>query len=255
MPTYEEELRRLTPQVRRIVAGALFPKKVVGRGMENVPPTGPVILVSNHCGSIKDPSALYRVVSRPLFFNANRMLFNREELDFLIRKHLKRHFKSYGLALNGMLGPLKALFVRFVSKNIARIGTIPADMYDQGNQTAVALFMEYLKAGRALVSMQGRGRVHPDEPNPYVKKFGRGVPYIVYRLRTEEGMDIPVVPLSIFGTQRAWGIPGRIRVNIGPPLYIRDHLGGERDAVVERFRAALQAAVERRLLESLRDPF
>ena len=255
MLNYEKELRRFTPQIKRIVNFALFPKRVVGRGAEHVPETGPVILISNHCGAIKDPSALYRVVSRPLFFNANRMLFNRDELDFLVRKHLRRHFRSYGLALDRMLGPLKALFVRFVSTNIARIGTIPADMYDRSNRPAVALFMEYLRAGRALVSMQGRGRVHPDERNPYVKTFGRGVPYIAYRLKTEEGLDVPVVPMSIFGTQRAWGIPGRVRVNIGPPLFIRNHLSDDGDAVVERFRAALQSAVEKLLLESLRVSF
>ncbi|MCX6567189.1 MAG: hypothetical protein NTW38_12355 [Candidatus Aminicenantes bacterium] len=254
-PAFEEGLRRFTPQIKRIVNFALFPKKVVGHGVGHVPETGPVILVSNHCGAIKDPAALYRIISRPLFFNANRMLFNRAELDFLIRKHLRRHFKSYGLALDRMLGPFKTMFVRFVSTNIARVGTIPADMYDQSNRAAVALFMEYLRAGRVLVSMQGRGRVHPDERNPYVKTFGCGVPYIAYRLKTEEGLDVPVVPLSIFGTQRPWGIPGRIQVNIGPPLFIRDHLGGDSDAVVERFRFALQTAVERLLNESLGDSF
>jgi 1-acyl-sn-glycerol-3-phosphate acyltransferase len=251
MPSYEEELLRFNPQIRRIVSFALFPKRVVSRGGENIPATGPVILVSNHCGAMKDPAALFRIVSRPLFFNANRMLFNREELDFLVRKHLRRHFKDYGLALNRMIGPLKRPFVRFVSTNIARVGTIPADMYDQSNRSAVDLFMDYLRAGRAVVSMQGRGRVHPDEPNPFVKSFGRGVPYIAYRLKTEDNMDVPVVPLSIFGSQRMWGIPGKIRVNIGPPLFARDYLGGDSEAAVERFRAALQAAVEKLLRESL----
>ncbi len=255
MPTTEEELLRFKPQIERIVRLALFPKKVVECGAEHIPETGPVILISNHCGTIKDPAALFRIVPRPLFFNANRMLFNRDELDFLIRKHLRRHFKSYGLALDRMLGPLKAMFVRFVSTNIARLGTIPADMYDRSNLSAVALFMEYLRAGRALVSMQGRGRVHPDERNPYVKAFGRGVPYIAYRLKTEEGLDVPVVPLSIFGTQRAWGVPGKVRVNIGRPLFIRDYLGGDSEAAVERFRAALQSTVEKLLRESLRDSF
>jgi len=255
MPTFEEELRRLTPQIERIVRFALFPKRVVWRGAEHVPEAGPVLLVGNHCGAIKDPAALYRAVRRPLFFNANRMLFNRAEVDFLIRKHLRRHMKGFGLALDRMLGPFKAMFVRFVSANIGRFGTIPADMYDQSNQSAVALFMDYLRAGRAVVSMQGRGRVHPDDPNPYVRAFGRGVPYIAYRMKDEDGIDVPVVPFSIFGTQLAWGIPAKIRVNIGRPVYIRDYLTGDKDETVERFRAALQTAVERLLVESLRDPF
>ena len=100
-----------------------------------------------------------------------------------------------------------------------------------------------------------RGRVPPDDPNPYVRRFGRGIPYIAFRMKAGEGLDIPVVPLSIFGTQRAWGIPGKIRVNVGLPLYIRDFLGGDINETVERFRAALQEAVERLLVESLRNPF
>ncbi|MBN1940515.1 MAG: hypothetical protein JW843_13080 [Candidatus Aminicenantes bacterium] len=253
MPNFEEELVRFTPQIERVVRFALFPKRVVSRGAGHVPESGPVLLVGNHCGAIKDPSALYRAVRRPLFFNANRMLFNRADVDFLIRKHLRRHLKGFGLAFDRMLGPFKAMFVKFVSANIGRIGTIPADMYDQSNRSAVELFMEYLSAGRAVVSMQGRGRVHPDDPNPYVRAFGRGVPFIAYRMKAEEGVDIPVVPFSIFGTQRPWGVPGRVRVNIGPPLFIRDYESGNKDATVERFRAVLQGTVERLLVESLGD--
>lgn len=255
MSTYEEELARIRPVVNRLIAGVLAAKRVVSRGIENVPASGPVILISNHCGAFKDVAAVFRTVSRPLFFNANRMLFNRDELDFLVRKHLKRHLKSFGLALDRILGPLKKMFVRFVSTNIGRVGTIPADMYDKSNLAAVDLFIEYLRAGRAVVSMQGRGRVHPDDPNPYVRVFGRGVPYIAYRLKTEYGLDVPVVPFSIFGSQRMWGIPGKIRVNIGPPMFIRDQLGPDSETSVERFRAALQAAVEDRLMETLKNPF
>ena len=252
MPTYEEELRRLKPRIDLVVCGALFGKRIIVRGLGHIPLAGPLILISNHCGSIKDPSVVYRIAPRPVFFNANRMLFNRVELYFLIRKHLRRHLGGLGLALDFLLGPAKTLFVRFAATNIARFGTIPVDMYDQSKRAAVESFMTYLREGKALVSMQGRGRVHPDERNPYVKAFGRGVPYVAYRLKVEERRDIPIVPIAIFGTQRPWGIPGRIRVNIGPPLWVGDYLGGTADEVVERFRRALQSAVEKLLLEIIR---
>jgi len=45
---------------------------------------------------------------------------------------------------------------------------------------------------------------------------------------------------------------GRVRVNIGPPLYVRDHLAGSMDETVERFRHALQSGVEKLLLEIIR---
>jgi 1-acyl-sn-glycerol-3-phosphate acyltransferase len=255
MPTIEDELAHLKPVIGRLAAGVLFAKRVVSRGLKYIPASGPVILVSNHCGAFKDVAAVFKIVARPVFFNANRMLFDREEFDFLIGKHLRRHFRDFGQAVYRMIGPLRRPFVRYISTNIGRIGTIPADMYDKSNQSAVALFMEYLRAGRAVVSMQGRGRVHPDDPNPYVRAFGRGVPYIAYRLKSENGLDVPVVPLSIFGSQRMWGIPGKIRVNIGPPLFVKDYLGPDGETSVERFRAALQAAVELRLVESLANPF
>lgn len=255
MSTAEAELARFKPVIDRLASGVLFAKRVVSRGIENVPASGPVILVSNHCGAFKDVAALFRVVSRPVFFNANRMLFNRGEFDFLVRKHLRRHLKDFGLALDRLAGPLKTVFVRYVSTNISRIGTIPADMYDKSNRSAVDLFVEYLRAGRAVVSMQGRGRVHPEDPNPYVRAFGRGVPYVAYRLKTEYGLDVPVVTFSIFGSQRMWGIPGKIRMNIGPPMFIKDWLGPDSETSVERFRAALQGNVERLLVESLRRPF
>jgi 1-acyl-sn-glycerol-3-phosphate acyltransferase len=252
MTTFEDELRRSTPLIRLIVGGFLLGKRIVVRGREHIPRTGPVLLIGNHCGAYKDAATIYRVAPRPIFYNANRMLFNRAELDFLVRKHLKRHLGRAGLALDLLLGPFKALFVRFASTNIARFGTIPVDMYNLGRRGAVEMFKDYLRQGRALVSLQGRGRVHPEEPNPYMKPFGRGVAYIAASLEAEEGLSVPVVPLAFFGTQRPWGIPGRIDVNVGPPRFARDFFAADLDETVERFTLALQTDVHRLILEIIR---
>ncbi len=55
---------------------------------------------------------------------------------------------------------------------------------------------------------------------------------------------MPVTPVAIYGAQRPWIIPGRILIAAGPPLFARDHLDGDFDASVLRFKAALEAAVQ-----------
>jgi hypothetical protein len=47
-------------------------------------------------------------------------------------------------------------------------------------------------------------------------------------------------------------VPNRIKVNVGPPMFIKDYwVGGERETV-ERFRAALEKTVTSLLFQSLR---
>jgi len=74
---------------------------------------------------------------------------------------------------------------------------------------------------------------------------------MAYNLYKERGLDGPVTPLSIFGTHIMWGVPATIKVNVGPPLHIRDHWTGEEVSTVEAFRAALERTVAGLFRESL----
>jgi hypothetical protein len=47
-------------------------------------------------------------------------------------------------------------------------------------------------------------------------------------------------------------VPGPIRVNVGPPLYIKDFWGGTEAEIVERFRAAQEKTVSSLLVQSLK---
>jgi 1-acyl-sn-glycerol-3-phosphate acyltransferase len=145
--------------------------------------------------------------------------------------------------INFILNPYKWVFVDYVSSNIARVGAIPVDLLGSKKE-AIAICEDYLRRGRAIVSLQGRGRVDPAEKNPYMKPFGRGMALVAYDMRVRDGIDVPVTPLALFGTQWPWMIPGTIRVHVGEPLFARDHLRATLEASVEAFTDALERRVD-----------
>jgi len=249
-PSYEDELKRLGKAIRILTDAALFPKKVEVRGRENFVGEGPNLIIGNHIGSYKDVGLLFRIVPRPIFFTANKMIFTKKQFNFLVRKHLHRHLKDFGLFINLMLKPFKSLIVDYISSNIARIGTIPVDMY-HSNRENIESCQRYLRAGKAVITLQGRGRVKPKEPNPYVAQFKRGASIMAHNL-SREGIPVPVTPLAIFGTHIAFPVPGTIIVNVGPAMFIEDFRRGDESATIEAFRQALEARVKSLLLEILR---
>ncbi len=251
MASFEEELKRLERPVRRLTNIVLFPKKVEVRGAPNFVAEGPNIIVGNHIGSQKDVGLLLRIVPRPIFFTANKMIFNRDDLSFLVRLHLQRHLKGFGPVVHLLLNPFYALAVDFVSSHIANVGSIPVDL-DGGRAAAIRKCEAYLKQGRAVVTLQGRGRIDPKDPNPYVKTFRRGASVMAWHLFEEDGTDVPVTPLAIFGTHLPFPIPGTIRVHVGEPMYIRDHRAPDAAGTIERFRAALQGRVTELFMEIIR---
>lgn len=248
MATYEEEYRRFQPVIRRLTFISLLGKKVEVRRAENFVREGPNIIVGNHCGAFKDVAVLLSVVPRPIFFTANKMIFSKKDFDFLIRKHLRRHMKDFGLVVNAALNPLKYLFSRYISTNIAKVGTIPVDIYS-GKREAMKLCQEYLQKGRAIIALQGRGRVHPQAAHPYIAPFKRGASILAYNLFYDNGIAVPVTPLAMFGTHKPLGVPAKVGVNVGEPMYITGHLGSGFGETVENFRKAVEARVKALFIE------
>lgn len=249
MPTFEEEYERIERFVKIVSRGMLFPKRIDLRGGENFVREGPNIIVGNHIGSYKDVAILLLTVPRMIFFTANKMIFNREEASQLVLRHLRRHMGKLGGFVHLLLNPFYSYMVHFVSTHAARVGSIPVDIYGSKRES-IFRCQDYLRKGRAVIALQGRGRVHPNDPNPYVKSFRRGVSIMAYNLCEKEGLSVPVTPLSIFGTHIMWGVTGRVRVHVGPPLWIKDFWGGSEAETVERFRAALERRVAGLLHES-----
>ena len=250
MATFEEEYRRIEKFVDFITKFFLLPKKTEIRGRENFVMEGPNVIVGNHIGSYQDVSVLIRTRPRLTYFTANKEIFTKEGASALVSRHLHRHMGKFGGVIHFILNPFYAFMVDYVSSNIARIGTIPVDL--RGSKRASVLrCQEYLKKGRAIVALQGRGRVQPKDPNPYVAGFRRGVSIMVYNIYKESGVSVPVTPLSIFGTHIIWGVPATIKVNVGRALHIKDHWTGDEVSTVERFRLTLERTVSGLLRESL----
>ena len=250
MSTYEEEFQRIHKFVDGVTRLLLLPKKIELRGGENSVREGPNIIVGNHIGSYKDVAILLRTVPRMIYFTANKMIFNRQEASELVLRHLHRHMGRFGGFVHLVLNPFYSYMVDFVSGHIAKIGSIPVDMYGSKRESILKC-QEYLKKGRAVIALQGRGRVHPKDPNPYVKSFRRGVSIMAYNLYKERGLSVPVTPLSIFGTHIMWGVPATIKVNVGRPLLVQNYWTGEEISTVEKFRAALEQTVSGLFRESL----
>lgn len=250
MTTFEEEFRHVKKVLDWATWLFLLPKKVDLRGGENFVREGPNIIVGNHIGSYKDVSILLRQVPRMIYFTANKAIFKKEDAAELVETHLHRHMGRFGGVIHFILMPFYAYMVDYVSSHIARIGTIPVDLYGSKRESILRC-QDYLRKGRAVIALQGRGRVQPKDPNPYVAGFRRGVSIMAYNLFKEIGLAVPVTPLSIFGTHIMWGVPATIKVNVGRPLFIRDFWTGEETTTVEKFRSALEHTVSGLLRESL----
>ncbi len=118
MPTHEEEYYRLMPLLRRICNFFLWGKKLIIEGEENFVKAGGNIIVGNHIGSFKDVSLLFRIVSRPIFFTANKNIFNRKDFSKLVRKHLRRHMGKLGVFLNDPLANNGSIELWFDGKQV-----------------------------------------------------------------------------------------------------------------------------------------
>ena len=251
MASFESELKRLEKGILRLTNLALFPKKIEVWGRENFVLQGPNIIVGNHIGSQKDVGLLFKIVPRPIFFTANKMIFNEGDLSFLVRKHLHRHLKDFGLFLHLLLNPFYALVVNYISSNIARVGSIPVDL-DGGRAEAIRKCEDYLRKGRAVVTLQGRGRVDPRDAHPYIKRFRHGASVMAYDLYQGERLSVPVTPLAIFGTHVPFPVPGTVKINVGEPMYVKDYLRGAASETIEAFRDALEKRVRSLFLAIIR---
>jgi 1-acyl-sn-glycerol-3-phosphate acyltransferase len=242
MTTIDREFQRMRPAFDRWASFVLIGKKIIAEGTENFIEQGPSIIVGNHIGTVKDIAAFYKVFPRTFVCTANRMIMDKNELDFLIRKHLKRHFKEIGLLINMLLKPLKAPFVDWAARTVKRIGTIPVDLYSS-KRDAILKCQEAVKEGTALVTLHGRGRVMKDEPNPYVSRISSGAAIVTYNLYENDGLRVPVTPMVMFGTHLPLFFPAKIWMQVGEPMYVTDYLGDSFNETVERFRAAIETKV------------
>jgi len=251
MASVEAELKKIRPQIEKLCDFLLLGKTVEVRGQRNIVHEGPNIIVGNHCGTFKDGAIIWKIVPRPIYFTANRMIFNKDELTLLVKEHFQVHLKSVGYFLNLALHPITSRLINFVSSALPRAGTIPVDL-TRRKKLAIEKCQEYLKKGRAIIALQGNGKIRKNDPNPYVSPFRKGPSILSYNLYTEENIPVAVTPLAFFGTQSPVFIPGKIMVNIGEPMYIADYMAEDFATSVEKFRAAMERKVKDLFMELIR---
>jgi 1-acyl-sn-glycerol-3-phosphate acyltransferase len=251
MSSAEAELKKVRPQIEKLCDFLLLGKKIEVLGKKNIVQEGPNIIVGNHCGTFKDGATIFKIVPRPIFFTANKMIFNKDELTALVREHFQLHMKSFGYFLNLALHPIISRLINFVTTVLPNAGTIPVDL-TRRKKLAIEKCQEYLRKGRAIIALQGNGKIVKNHPNPYISPFRKGPSILSYNLYTEENIPVAVTPLAFFGTQSPVFIPGRIRVNIGEPMFIADYMANDFVASVEKFRAAMERRVKDLFLELIR---
>ncbi len=244
MDKQELELLKILPKVNRICSFFLFGKKLDVRGLSNFPEKGPSLIVGNHAGSFKDIAVIVKIIPRTFFFTANKSLFTKKDVNLLITTHLNRHLKEFGPVVNMGLKPLTIPLRNFCANNLPKVGTIPVDLLGS-KRKAIAQSQEYLEKGRAVILLQGRGRVHPENPHPYINPFRRGPAVLCYNLYKERGISVPVTTVTMFGTHKPWIEPGRVKVQVGKPLYIRDYLTDNFETTVQSFREAMENQTRR----------
>ncbi|HHF51885.1 MAG TPA: hypothetical protein ENL46_04280 [Candidatus Aminicenantes bacterium] len=248
---FEFEFKRFWPVIRTLTDISLLGKKIILKGKENFIKSGPNIIVGNHVGSFKDIAVLFKIAPRPIIFTANKMIFNKNDLNRLVRNYLRHNLKKFGELLDFLSGPVKIPLVYYISNNISKVGTIPVDLSGK-KRTAVGKCEQNLKKKRAIVLLQGKGLVKEDTSNPFISMFKRGPSIICYNLYKKDGLVVPVTPVAILGTQKPFLTPGKIRVSIGKPMNILDYIEDEFTQTIERFKKAMEAQVESLLLELVR---
>ena len=251
MTSAEYELKKIWPVVNRLCNFFLFAKKIEVEGRNNFVEEGPNIIVGNHIGTFKDVATILKIVPRPIFFTANKMIFNKDDFDLLIKTHLQRHLDTFGYFLNLVLGPFKKRFIQFISSNITKVGTIPVDLTGR-KSLAIKKCQEYVKNGRAIIALQGIGRMNKKDPHPYISSFRRGPSIISYNLFSENDIAVAVTPMAFFGTHHPVIIPGKIKVNIGEPMFVSDYMANSASATVEKFRSAMEQRVKELFIELVR---
>jgi 1-acyl-sn-glycerol-3-phosphate acyltransferase len=251
MSTFEEEYLRIKPQLDNLINTILVFKKIVIKGEDNFLRTGGNIIIGNHIGSFKDVATMIKIVPRQVFFTANKDIFTREDFSRLVRYHLTLHLKNFGASLDSLLKPLKYLFVEFISSNIEKIGTIPVDLTGK-KRMAIKKGQEYVRQGRAIITLQGRGRIRKVDHFPYVSPFRGGPALIAYNLLIEQDLNIPVTPVAMFGTHFPWIMPSRIHIRVGEPLFVKEYVGPDMVDSINRFKDALELRVRRMMLDIIR---
>lgn len=255
-----ESARFYQSTLKRIARIFLVFNRLEFMGLENKIPSGPNIVISNHPAAVKemispakDIAAIYMAYDAPpnrrqVNFLATSELFEKNTFVKTISKHLAPIFQI-------ILNPAIRSFVNYAIPRIKAIGTIPVYSSEiKGRKETRAKIEEYLLKGRAVVFLQSNF-LHQSRIHPYLKKFRKGAAFIAYDIYQKYKMNIPVTPISIYGTEGFIRPFKKIRVSIGKSLFIEPFLKdkspvrGFTDTLEEKVKDLLEESVGLRSLD------
>lgn len=252
---YTVEAQRFYQRIGRFFARIfLLFNKCVFNGLENKIPEGPNIIVTNHpaalkemIGPVKDVAIIFSVYDkhpspRQLCFLASDEVFSKKEFEGTISIHLHPIFRI-------LLKPLIQLFVAYAIPRIHALGAIPVYISEFGGRKETReKIIECLLKGRAVVFLQVNVK-QQSKIHPYLQKFRKGAAFYAYELYQKHHVEVPVTPVSIYGTEGFIRPFKKIRVNVGKSLFIKSFLRAKNP--IRSFTDTLELTVKDLLEESL----
>jgi hypothetical protein len=191
-----------------------------------------------------------------LFYGARSEMFDKEKFYALIKKHLKRHLKEFShLVRDSQI----RRFADYTESNLPKIGTIPLDVNGGSNRQALRIMEQYLSEyHRKVVLFQVD--IQPKKGYKYNLFHGAkpGAAILASRVYEKYGMDVPVVPVGIYGSKGLIPLDYMIthlarkpiKIRVGQPLYITSFL--EQENPIQSMTAALEESIWGLLLETLK---
>ncbi|MCK4836785.1 MAG: hypothetical protein KAT17_09105 [Candidatus Aminicenantes bacterium] len=143
-----------------------------------------------------------------------------------------------------LLNPVINRFAEYISSRIQKVGTIPISIWTKKYSNSIDTIKEYLFKNRAIALLQANIK-SKSKFNPYMSRFRKGVAKIAQDLYLEKGLELPVTPVSIYGSNGLITPFKKISVNIGEHMTIGPYMDA-RNPVAE-----FTDALERRVAELL----
>jgi 1-acyl-sn-glycerol-3-phosphate acyltransferase len=251
--------RKISERLNKIVS---YLNTIEGYGLENIDfiRDKPAIIAPNHVGSSKDVIPLAQVFLEKdiqLFYGARSEMFDKDKLYPLIKKHLKKHLKEFSPLIRD--SQIRR-FADFAESNLSKIGAIPLDVNGGSNREALRIMEQYLgEYKRKVVLFQFEKEPKKDLKSYLFHGAKPGAAILASRVYNNYGIDVPVVPVGIYGSRGLIPLDyivthlarKPIKIRVGQPLYITSFL--EQGNPVQSMTAALGDSIWRLLRETLKE--
>jgi glycerol-3-phosphate O-acyltransferase/dihydroxyacetone phosphate acyltransferase len=209
-------LYKIIRWLTRITLKAYF-RKVVIRGLENIPSAGPVIVVANHPSAFMDPMVVGTCTSRSLHFIAAAEFMGRGLKSWFYRKQLHMIPVFRPSATVGEASQMNNEMFTKCYELLTGGGAVM--IFPEGNSVTEQRVRK-LKTGAARIALGARGH-------------------------SAEGVEVTIVPVGL-NYANPHRFQSEVFVNIGEPITTKGFTSDQQGAV------DLTAEIERRLKETVR---